>query len=153
MAIDSFSGKYRFLSNFYSIDVGYEGVIYPSVEHAYQAAKTLNVGLRSAIRMAGNPGAAKKMGQAVLLRPEWEDVKVEIMAELLARKFAHPGLRASLLATGDEELIEGNTWGDTVWGVCNGVGTNYLGRLLMDLRATLRPGANLNLFPDVEDLI
>lgn len=151
MAIDSFSGKYRFLSNFHPVDVGYEGVVYPSVEHAYQAAKTLNVGLRSAIRMAGSPGAAKKMGRAVLLRPDWEEAKLKVMAELLERKFAHPGLRAMLLATGEEELIEGNTWGDQIWGVCDGVGANLLGVFLMALRAHL--AKTTNPFADIEDLI
>lgn len=151
MTIDRFSGKYRFLSNFHPIDVGYDGVVYPSVEHAFQAAKTLNVGLRSAIRTAGSPAAAKSMGRALRLREDWEEVKVEVMAELLARKFSHPELRQMLLATGEQELIEGNTWGDKIWGVCDGEGQNYLGRLLMDLRAALR-GQNQT-FADVEDLI
>lgn len=151
MAIDDFSGKYRFLSNFHPVDVGYEGLIYPSVEHAFQAAKTLNTGLRAAIRMAGSPGAAKKMGRAVKLRDDWEDVKIEVMAHLLERKFAHPGYRKMLLDTGNEELIEGNTWGDTFWGVCGGKGKNNLGILLMDLRFALR--ASVGRFSDIEDLI
>lgn len=57
-------------------------------------------------------------------RPDWEDVKVDIMLGLLRQKFQHPELGAKLLATGDAYLVEGNTWGDTFWGVFNGKGQN-----------------------------
>jgi hypothetical protein len=61
------------------------------------------------------------------------------MGLLLMQKFTrHPQLARELVGTGDAELVEGNTWGDEFWGVCNGRGSNQLGRLLMEVRALLR---------------
>ena len=60
------------------------------------------------------------------------------MAALIAQKFDKGELALALKYTGDAELIEGNNWGDTFWGVCNGVGENHLGKLLMARRAQLR---------------
>lgn len=154
-AIDRFREKYAFLSNFHPSQVGMDGLIYPTVEHAYQAAKTLNPGLRTAIRTAGTPGYAKQMGRAVKLREDWESVKLDVMLDLLRRKFSHDDFRKQLLATGDATLIEGNDWGDHFWGMSgyhpNRKGLNHLGRLLMQVRSELR--AKANKFADVEDLI
>jgi N-glycosidase YbiA len=136
--IDSFSGRYRFLSNFFPCSVEYEGMPYPSTEHAYQAAKTTSSGLRFVLFTHGTPGEAKKRGRGVPLRPDWEQIKLSVMLELLRKKFSNPELRDMLLATGDAELIEGNTWGDRFWGVCNGVGENHLGKLLMQVREEKR---------------
>lgn len=140
--IDSFWGEHGFLSNFSPHAVVYEGDIYPTAEHAFQAAKTLDPAQRAQIRSAGSPGAAKGLGRRVALRPFWNEVRVEIMRQILASKFA-PGSAVAglLLETGNEELIEGNTWGDTFWGVCGGEGENHLGRLLMELREELRRAA------------
>jgi len=108
---------------------------YPSVEHAYQAAKCVWLRDAVAIRQCESAGMAKRLGKQVELRPNWPAIKLEIMADLLWQKFVlNPELRARLLATGDRELIEGNTWGDTYWGKCNQVGENHLGRLIMRLR-------------------
>ena len=80
------------------------------------------------------------MGRHVTLRPDWEEVKVDVMREGLRHKFKNPSLRAKLLATGNEELMEGNTWHDNTWGNCvcqkcqNIPGRNMLGMLLMELR-------------------
>ncbi len=139
MKIDSFKGTYEFLSNFYMVDVEFDGFTYPSTEHAYQAAKSLNEKAREAIRNADTCGRAKKMGQKVTLRKDWEDVKRSVMLGLLRKKFAHEDLKAKLLATGTAELVEGNWWGDTYWGVCKGKGKNWLGRLLMQVRDELKP--------------
>lgn len=138
--IDSFSGKYRFLSNFYPIQVTYDGGRYPTVEHAYQAAKTLDASTRLLFQVpsALSPGQAKGLGRGLTLRADWEQVKVNIMYQLLESKFEDEHLRLCLLDTGEEELIEGNTWGDRFWGVCNGRGENMLGRLLMQLRESLK---------------
>lgn len=133
--IDSFSGQHRFLSNFYLADVIFDGNIYPSVEHAYQAAKTRDVRLRQAVRKARTAGEAKRMGREIILRPDWEAVKTGHMLVFLRRKFSHEYLRDKLTATGQATLIEGNTWGDRIWGVCGGVGENRLGKLLMRVRA------------------
>lgn len=87
----------------------------------------------------GTPAAAKRMGRKVVMRPDWDTVKFDIMLDLVRRKFlGHPDLREMLLATGDEQLIEGNYWGDRVWGVCDGTGENWLGRHLMTVRQELR---------------
>ena len=137
MSITSFKGRWACLSNFWPIEVRLDGVAYPSVEHAYQAAKTApaqRVGFRS-----GTPGQAKRLGRRVPLRPDWETVKNTVMLDLLRQKFKeNDGPRAVLLATGAEELIEGNTWGDTYWGVCNGIGRNVLGQLLVQVRRELQ---------------
>lgn len=136
--IDRFSGSYRFLSNFYPAEVRYDGVEYPTVEHAYQAAKCARVEDRAAIRRLRSPLAAKRAGRRAAPRPDWELVKVEVMADLLRQKFADPVLAGQLLATGGEELVEGNDWGDDYWGRVNGRGSNVLGELLMRLRGELR---------------
>jgi ribA/ribD-fused uncharacterized protein len=137
--IDRFWGEYRFLSNFYPAPVEWCGQVYPSVEHAYQAAKCADPDDRAQF-LTGTAGEAKKNGQRVKLVKNWEGIKVRIMERLVIRKFEHPDLQILLLATGDAELIEGNTWGDRFWGVCGGTGENHLGRILMYVRKALRDG-------------
>ncbi len=141
MTIDRFQGEYRWLSNFQAVDVVFDGETYPSTEAAYQAAKTMNIDDRRIIRDAPTPGKAKKIGMTVTLRPDWEVVKVAVMTDLVRQKFTNnPELRAKLLATGDQELIEGNDWSDRFWGVCDGVGENWLGKITMMIRAELYYG-------------
>lgn len=137
MKIESFSGDHRFLSNFYPSVIEYEGITCPSVEHAYQAAKTFDMNARKMIASVSSPGIAKKMGQVLIIRDDWESVKVMVMHELLIKKFSDPELRSKLMATGTSDLVEGNTWGDTFWGVCRGTGKNKLGTLLMAIRNEL----------------
>lgn len=139
--IKEFKGEYGFLSNFWKAPVEYEGGLYPTVEHAFQAAKTLSGKQRANIMMCGSPGESKEMGRKVTLRTDWEKVKVGIMNDILRDKFTrHKGLRKKLLDTKGKKLQEGNTWDDRFWGVClkTGVGENYLGKLLMDLREELQ---------------
>lgn len=136
-AIDSFRGEYGFLSNFHKCRVEFEGMVYPSVEHAFQAAKNPDPEYRSLIATVGSPVTAKRMGKKTQLRPDWEEVKEGIMLELLKSKFSDPALREKLLATGDAELIEGNNHWDRFWGVCRGEGLNKLGKLLMQVREEL----------------
>lgn len=136
--IGQFQGRYRFLSNFWNVGVTLDGVGYATVEHAYQAAKTLSAGEREKIRFAATPGQAKKMGRGVTQRVDWDNVKLAIMETLLRQKFQQPQMRAWLLETEDEELVEGNAWGDVFWGVCKGAGQNHLGKLLMQIRAELK---------------
>lgn len=131
-----FDGEYRFLSNFFPGEVEYEGLVYPSVEHAYQAAKTLNLEERNQF-LTVTPGQAKRLGKQLKNRDDWDSVKVSIMTELVRKKFKIEHLREQLLATGNRYLIEGNTWGDTFWGVCNGNGKNMLGIILMQIRAEI----------------
>jgi ribA/ribD-fused uncharacterized protein len=142
--IKSFSGEYRFLSNFYRAEIAFAGTAWPSTEHAYQAMKTTDPELRAAIRNAPTCGAAKKMGADVPRRGDWNTIKNSVMLQVVRAKFfQHPHLAKQLLATGYEELIEGNTWGDQYWGVCGGVGQNHLGQILMRVRAELRESAIL----------
>lgn len=136
--IDKFDGtEYAFLSNFYSSPIQYEGIVYPTVEHMFQALKALDIETRKKIANAATPGQAKRLGRSVALREDWEEVKVDVMRTALQLKFSDPTLRAKLIATGDAELIEGNTWNDRFWGVCRGTGKNMLGLLLMELRFSL----------------
>ena len=132
--IDRFNIDYKFLSNFQASTFFYDGKRYATVEHAYQAMKSTDPIEQEKIRNAVSPSQAKKFGKNVQLRGDWENIKVDVMRELLEIKFQNPFLRHKLIATGDATLIEGNTWGDTYWGVCKGVGENVLGKLLMELR-------------------
>lgn len=142
-SVISFNGQYKFLSNFHSSQIEFEGLVYPTVEHAYQAAKTLDNIVREFIRNQVTPGEAKRAGRNISLREDWEDVKLTIMATLLRKKFYDPVLKAALLQTGEAELKELNYWHDQFWGSCtclkhNDTGDNNLGRLLMELREELR---------------
>lgn len=133
--IDSFTGEYRFLSNFYPCKIQFNNIEFPSVEHAYVAAKTLDRSTREMIAKIDSPGKVKRFGRTIEIRPDWDDVKLQFMNSFLKEKFIQgSSLADKLEATGSEELIEGNHWGDTFWGVCNGVGQNHLGKLLMAIR-------------------
>ncbi len=136
--IDSFSGEHRFLSNFFPCDMDVAGVRYPTLEHAFQAEKTTVSAEREIVRAAKTPGQAKALGRRVTLREGWNEMRVDVMRELLRIKFSSKVLRAELLATGDAKLVEGNHWNDRFWGVCKGKGENWLGKLLMELREELR---------------
>lgn len=132
--------EFGFLSNFYPSPIEVDGLMYPTVEHAFQAHKT-NLPLeREQIRLAPTPGIAKTIGRRALLRSDWESRKQHYMRVFVAKKFAiGTELAARLLSTGDRELIEGNNWHDRFWGVDQtGRGENNLGKILMERRADLR---------------
>ena len=136
--IDSFTGEYRFLSNFYPSPIVIDSICYPTVEHAFQAAKTKDKLEQRRIAIARTPAKAKSLGRKVRLRKDWENVKVGIMKQCVELKFdSHADLAVLLLATGTAKLIEGNTWNDTFWGVCGGRGKNQLGKVLMRVRSKL----------------
>lgn len=138
--IRGFIGQYAFLSNFYPVEITYGGITYPSVEHAYQAQKAQNDGIKQRIAKLSSPGAAKRYG-AKLPRPvAWDYTRLDHMEKLLALKFSPPNISliSKLLDTGDAILEETNWWGDNYWGVCNGSGDNALGILLMGLRNRLK---------------
>jgi ribA/ribD-fused uncharacterized protein len=141
MNIDSFSGEYRWLSNFWFCPVTLDGIVYPSTEHAYQAAKFDDPKMRDNICKAATFKQAKHLGYAAGLRLDWELVKLKVMEDLLRQKFK-PGsdLAVKLISTQGRKLIEGNTWGDTFWGICKGKGHNHLGKLLMKIREELIKG-------------
>src|SRR2546429_1805246 len=112
MAITAFRGQYRWLSNFWLDDVIYQKKVYPSVEHAYQAAKASDPRIQEQIRRAPTPGDAKRLGRQIPLKPGWDEFRLGIMEMLLHRKFiAGSPLGNRLIETYPEELIEGNTWG------------------------------------------
>lgn len=136
-SITHFQGDNYFLSNFWGCSVEMDGVVYSSVEHAYQAAKTNNLQERERIQKAPTPGEAKRRGRSVTLREDWESVKLPVMKQLVINKFRNVELAARLKATGGAELIEGNWWGDTFWGICKGEGENHLGYILMEVRLEL----------------
>jgi len=136
--INKFSGEHRFLSNFYPTLVHLDGWWYTTTEAAYQAAKTTDLEARRPFSKM-SASEAKKAGRGLALREDWEDIKVQVMADLLCQKFrSGSNLAIKLDQTQDQELVEGNTWSDTFWGVCNGVGENHLGKLLMGIRSMNR---------------
>jgi hypothetical protein len=137
--IDRFAGPYRFLSNFYPATVVFEGLTYPDVEHAYQSAKTLDMTERRRIAALPTPAEAKHAGEALKYRDDWPRIKYQVMLTCVRDKFTrNPALRAELRATGNAYLEEGNTWHDQIWGVYQGQGTNWLGKILMQVRGELR---------------
>jgi len=141
--INEFRGPFRFLSNFYPVQIEVEGLSYPSVEHAYQASKCNNSEDKQRILACVSAGDAKRIGRTVTLKPGFEEEKLAVMENLLRIKFKNEPLKTMLLSTGSEELAEGNSWKNTYWGVYRGVGANHLGRLLMKIRAAAT-GLNTN---------
>ena len=139
-SIDMFREEYYFLSNYYPAVLTYNGVTYLNSEAAYQAQKCAEPSERMQFAML-RPDEAKKLGGKVTLRPDWNEVKVPLMREIVRAKFTqNPFLADWLLKTGDRELVEGNWWGDTFWGVSSktGEGENHLGIILMELREEFR---------------
>lgn len=147
--IAGFFGEYRFLSNFWFSEIKNGPIVYPTVEHYYQAMKVADDGYRNAVATAKSPGEAKRLGSresmeknGYILRPDWEEIKVEVMSRGVRQKF-FPGrpLASKLLDTGDAELIELNNWNDRTWGMVEvdgeRVGQNLLGKILMETRRSL----------------
>lgn len=142
VSIGRFSGQFSFLSNFYESVLEYEGVKYPTVEHAFQAAKTQDSETRRQIAKMQTPSEAKAAGNRNGILKDfdpigWELRKDKVMEELLRIKFQNPDLKNLLAQTGNAKLIEGNTWGDTYWGVDleTGEGANKLGVILEGIRS------------------
>lgn len=141
--ISSFRGRWAKLGNYSICTIFYQGHMYQSVEHAYQAARFSHAALKKIVRDEPSPNQAKQRAHAMIAatREDWDNVKVDIMHELLREKFSQEPERSVLLSTGNEELVEGNWWKDTFWGQCPvGNGQNWLGRLLMDVRQELHDG-------------
>lgn len=141
--IDSFSCDYAFLSNFFPSPICIDGLVYPTVEHAFQAAKVKDREIKKQFTQIRKPAGAKSLGRKVSLRHDWEHVKVSIMTDLVRLKFQDPELAQRLLDTGDQRLVEGNHWNDRFWGVCSGYGRNELGKILMKIRDELRVASGL----------
>jgi ribA/ribD-fused uncharacterized protein len=151
--LKAFTGDLDFCSNFYDLrpygGIEYDGLVYPSLEHAYQAAKTLFVNFRELIRTAPTAGKAKALGKKVTLREGWNEMRVSVMEKLLRKKFAIPELNARLLETATETLVEVNSWHDQEWGDCDcrmhqaTTGKNWLGQILMKIREELNTQSSL----------
>ena len=137
--IAEFRGEYAFLSNFAECEVAFDGGVYHSAEAAFQAAKCEEAEDKRAFEHLA-PADAKRLGRRVNLRDGWDAMKDKVMLEILRSKFNLLDMRQKLLETGQEELVEGNTWHDNYWGVCHcsrcagEKGQNKLGRLLERLR-------------------
>ena len=143
--IKEFKGKYRFLSNFSPSIIEAGGITYFTMEHYYQAMKTPITSERLKIARVSTATETKRLGRQVILRPDWEDIKIPIMKWGLIEKFKHPELAKLLLATGNAYLTEGNYWHDNIWGdcycgrpACIEPGQNLLGKTLMEVRDILK---------------
>jgi ribA/ribD-fused uncharacterized protein len=144
--INDFHGECFFLSNFYESPLWYNGKLWHTVEHAFQAAK-VDDETAEKIYKTKSPGEAKRLGRQGKMRPDWDEIRFKVMEECLMRKFlCNPELLQKLLDTGDEKLIEGNTWHDNTWGDCNCPkcankhGMNMLGKTLMNIRQLCQEG-------------
>lgn len=133
--IGEFQGQYRWLSNFWPLRGGW------TLEHWFQRGKATCQEDVDYIMAAPRPGIAKRRGREIECRRDWDEVKDDLMLRLVRRKFMDPELAGKLLATGDQELVEGNSWHDNYWGVCHcgcGKGENRLGKILMRVRDELK---------------
>jgi hypothetical protein len=141
--IEEFQGKYRWLSNFWLVAIEYQGRIYQSVEHAYQSAKFEGLTpIQEEIQNSSSPGEAKRIGKKYknFVRTDWVEVNLQIMEELVRKKFSNPSLRKMLLETGNQLIQEGNWWHDEFWGYSfhSGKGLNHLGKIIMKVRDEIR---------------
>lgn len=133
--INTFDGDYRWLSNFYQSPLQWGDIVYPTVEHAYQASKTNNSSVRFSISRLSSPGEALRAGHDLVLSDDWTDEhKIKVMELLLRKKFYEDPLRRLLVDTHPVWLINTNMWGDVFWGMYRGKGENHLGVLLMKIR-------------------
>ena len=132
--IFGFDGEFSFLSNFYSSKVKYNNIEYLNSEAAFQSMKTLDINER--LEFANLPaGRSKRKGRSVSLREDWDSIKMKTMYEIVKAKFSqNEEIKKKLIETGSLYLEETNTWNDTFWGVCDGVGQNNLGLILMKIR-------------------
>tara|TARA_R110000851_G_C12750454_1_gene531931 strand:- start:55 stop:489 length:435 start_codon:yes stop_codon:yes gene_type:complete len=140
--IDRFQNELRWLSNFHPANIKVGDIVFPTVEHAFVAAKTENPFSPTDLEwFTGlSAGKVKRLGRQLELRPDWDKIKRSVMLDLTKIKYseANPELRDLLLGTGNQEIIEGNDWGDVFWGVCDGVGCNWLGHIIMGVRKEIR---------------
>jgi ribA/ribD-fused uncharacterized protein len=137
--ICGFFDDYRFLSNYHLCPVWFEGLLYPATENAFMAAKTLDLEIRKQF-LTLLPKDAKQLGRKITLRPDWEQIKYDVMLMVnMDKYYRNPDLREKLLSTGDKYLEETNHWNDLIWGT-NTVyeGQNNLGKILMNVRTIFK---------------
>ncbi len=151
--ISEFREEYSFLSNFSRGKVVHDGIEYDYRENAFQAAKVFDNEKRLSLQHV-KPSVAKSFGKVCKLRPDWEEVKDRIMYQIVYDCFnRNQDLKDALLETGDQEIVEGNAWGDTYWGVCKGVGKNKLGQILMRVRTELAGKIELRYVDEYIDML
>lgn len=136
--IYGFFGKYRFLSNFHPCNILFDNIMFPSVEHAYVAAKTFDYNVRKEISLIKGPVQVKSAGRKLQLPVDWDHRRLIVMTDLVLEKFRDASLQKELILTGDKYLEETNDWDDKFWGVDSGVGHNMLGKILMLTRERYR---------------
>lgn len=144
--IEDFTGEYAFLSNFADIPAAFAGTVYPTGEHAFQAAKSVHPQYREKVLRAPTPSKAKLAGRSVQLRDNWDEIRFSVMAQVVADKFTRDATVGELLlGTGHQVLMESTTWHDNVWGTCvcgrpacRKPGLNYLGVILMSVRESIK---------------
>ncbi len=164
--INTFNGRWFFLSNFFPCEITHKGITYPSVEHYYVAMKVTEIQLlngqyytagdfRELIAKVKSPGDVKKIGQKVKVRSDWEEKKLEFMNWGVREKFRDEKLAQLLISTSNLEIIENNYWHDNFWGSCTctkcgNKGENNLGKILMSVRDELK---KQNTKSSIEDMI
>lgn len=141
MDIMEFRGDNRYLSNFFPASFVWNNTLWPNAEVAYQAAKATSA--EDALSfMSLTAGQAKRHGREIKIREDWDEVKFDLMRDIVRAKFVqNPELRDKLLATGTSHIEEGNNHNDRIWGVCppgSSQGQNWLGKILMEIREDLR---------------
>lgn len=152
--IKEFRGQYGFMSNFAECEIYYEGYSYPTTEHAFMAQKSdeqvlhgttpeniKHIDWAEYCSISGHSASEiKQQAREVELRPDWDEVKIQVMTDVLRLKFNQEPFKSKLLATGNQNIQEGNTWKDTFWGIDlkTGEGENHLGRIIMKIREELQ---------------
>ena len=142
-SIEGFFREYRFLSNFHVKEFTYKGKTYQTSEHAYQAYKATNEEDHEYVRSSPTPRDARNRGQEIKMRPDWNEIKYDVMKEVLIEKFKDEELKELLLKTGNAYLEETNWWHDQFWGNCtcencqHYTAKNSLGKILMEIRKNL----------------
>jgi ribA/ribD-fused uncharacterized protein len=136
-----FKDEYAFLSNMYKCLVLYEDHLFGASEIAYVYMKCADPEQRHQVTLIKDPYEAKRFGGpsgTLILRYDWEEIKVKIMHDIVREKFKQNAnlLKRLLMIAGD--IVEENWWHDTFWGVCKGVGQNHLGNIHMLVREELR---------------
>lgn len=156
--IDDWSGEFSFLRNDFPVSILFDGITYPSVEHAFQAGKTFNQNIRENIADAPTASIAKKIGKAITDIPDnWDSYRLEHMENILYQKFEAPELAKQLEDTGDKHIIMLNN-SDTFWGMVIDeddyrVGDNNLGKILMKIRSDRTNSRAHEIVNDISKLI
>lgn len=133
-----FTGEYRWLSNFWRLEYPIEvnGYNFYTTENLYQAFKCAKID-DFPYFVDITPGEAKKLGRTIEIIDGWDSMKLDVMKELQIIKYTQPKFRDLLIKTGDRYIEETNNWNDVFYGVCNGIGENHLGKIIMVIRKTL----------------